>query len=429
MTTVNTQGFGIQLAPAGFSLEANKIFESYEAALTFVRTKPAAYVGSVITVKAPSTIDGVTYPAGVYNVTAVGENGALEQVGKETDLSNIENDLSNVSNALNNVVSSTQIEKLSTPSTGAAASYRLTMNGAQKGVVIDIPKDMVVSSGVVRQLTPEEITPDRPQGTYIVLTLANATSDRLYIKADSLVDLYTGDGKYIAVNQKTNSIALDISTVKDSILDSEEFNDALSSVVNTINSELINYATKEEMRFDIEFPEVMVAQYNNVCKVHCPKSLIGEVVDLSIGSGASITPDRYVVFTNIPAGTNNITATIKIGNINWKKTYAVTVLDAPKFVYGDGYTELNNVFMKKNASGLIYMESTTTYELELESNVFYIGFKQNLAKLEVSNNGQVIPMVPAESIPEGLQGYIAVFQSPTLKEDLGFAPIIKAWLE
>lgn len=87
MTTVNTQGFGVQLAPAGFSLEANKIFESYEAALTFVRTKPAAYVGSVITVKAPSTIDGVTYPSGVYNVTAVGENGALEQVGKDTDLS------------------------------------------------------------------------------------------------------------------------------------------------------------------------------------------------------------------------------------------------------------------------------------------------------------------------------------------------------
>ena len=87
MTTVNTQGFGIQLAPAGFSLEANKIFESYKAALTFVRTKPAAYVGSVITVKAPSTIDGVTYPAGVYNVTAVGENGALEKVGKDTDLS------------------------------------------------------------------------------------------------------------------------------------------------------------------------------------------------------------------------------------------------------------------------------------------------------------------------------------------------------
>lgn len=131
MTTVNTQGFGIQLAPAGFSLEANKIFESYEAALTFVRTKPAAYVGSVITVKAPSTIDGVTYPAGVYNVTAVGENGALEQVGKDTDLSGyykkteVDEIADGLATAVGNKAEKTAVQNVLAKNEAAAIDVRL----------------------------------------------------------------------------------------------------------------------------------------------------------------------------------------------------------------------------------------------------------------------------------------------------------------
>ena len=131
MTTVNTQVFGVQLAPAGFSLEANKIFESYEAALTFVRTKPAAYVGSVITVKAPSTIDGVTYPAGVYNVTAVGENGALEQVGKDTDLSGYYNKTEvdeltdELATAVGNKADKTAVQNVLAKNEAAAIDVRL----------------------------------------------------------------------------------------------------------------------------------------------------------------------------------------------------------------------------------------------------------------------------------------------------------------
>ena len=131
MTTVNTQGFGIQLAPAGFSLEANKIFESYEAALTFVRTKPAAYVGSVITVKVPSTIDGVTYPAGVYNVTAVGENGALEKVGKDPDLSgyynkrDVDEIAEELATAVGNKADKTAVQNVLAKNEAAAIDVRL----------------------------------------------------------------------------------------------------------------------------------------------------------------------------------------------------------------------------------------------------------------------------------------------------------------
>lgn len=68
-----------------------------------------------------------------------------------------------------------------------AAVYQLTKDGTPVGVDINIPKDMVVESGaVVKNPTGQ------PAGTYIVLTLANATSDKLYINVDTLIEYVTG---------------------------------------------------------------------------------------------------------------------------------------------------------------------------------------------------------------------------------------------
>lgn len=67
---------------------------------------------------------------------------------------------------------------------GAAKSYTL-YQGSTKITTIDIPKDMVVSSGVV------ETNPvGQDAGTYLVLTLANATNDKVYINVGKLVDIY-----------------------------------------------------------------------------------------------------------------------------------------------------------------------------------------------------------------------------------------------
>ena len=67
-----------------------------------------------------------------------------------------------------------------------AAVYHLTKDGVNTGVAINIPKDMVVKSGTV------EVNPDRqPAGTYLVLTLANATEDKVYINVGSLIEYVT----------------------------------------------------------------------------------------------------------------------------------------------------------------------------------------------------------------------------------------------
>ena len=76
----NIQGFGIQLATGGFSLEANTIFATYAEALAYAQSS-AAYVGKII-----SVISGEQ--KGIYSIEAVGADAAFKKVGSDVDLSN-----------------------------------------------------------------------------------------------------------------------------------------------------------------------------------------------------------------------------------------------------------------------------------------------------------------------------------------------------
>lgn len=74
----------------------------------------------------------------------------------------------------------------STTPEGYAKRYTLSQCGNQI-VSIDIPSDMVVSSGKV-----VENPTGQPTGTYIELTLANATKDKIYINVGDLIEYVTG---------------------------------------------------------------------------------------------------------------------------------------------------------------------------------------------------------------------------------------------
>lgn len=71
-------------------------------------------------------------------------------------------------------------------STEYSAIYHLTKDGANVGAAINIPKDMVVKSGTV-----ETNPAGKPAGTYLVLTLANATEDKIYINVGDLIEYVT----------------------------------------------------------------------------------------------------------------------------------------------------------------------------------------------------------------------------------------------
>ena len=71
-------------------------------------------------------------------------------------------------------------------STDYSAVYHLTKDGKNVGAAINIPKDMVVKSGTV-----ETNPTGKPAGTYLVLTLANATEDKVYINVGDLIEYVT----------------------------------------------------------------------------------------------------------------------------------------------------------------------------------------------------------------------------------------------
>lgn len=75
-----------------------------------------------------------------------------------------------------------------TEAEGVAARYTFSQGGTPiANAVIDIPKDMVVKSGEV-VTNPE----GKQAGTYLVLTLANATEDKIYIDVTTLIEYVTG---------------------------------------------------------------------------------------------------------------------------------------------------------------------------------------------------------------------------------------------
>ena len=114
------------------------------------------------------------------NVVIIGEGGIVVDSGiKSTDLA-LKDDVQ---------ISITT----DTTTEGAAKSYTVKQ-GETQIAVIDIPKDMVVSNGTVETYTDATLpTGDgapTKAGTYIVLTIANKASDKLYIPAETLVDVY-----------------------------------------------------------------------------------------------------------------------------------------------------------------------------------------------------------------------------------------------
>lgn len=125
-----------------------------------------------------------------------------------------------------------------TTTEGAAKSYTIKQGKTTVGT-IDIPKDMVVSAAEVRALTDEEVTTDRVQGTYIVLTIANATNDKLYINVGTLVDIYTAEENatqiQLTIDQSTNKIS---AAIVDGSVDTDALADNAVTTVKIADNQI-----------------------------------------------------------------------------------------------------------------------------------------------------------------------------------------------
>lgn len=106
-------------------------------------------------------------------------------------------------NAAETYVPEYTIEKLTQAETSYSASYVLKKDGTQVGATINIPKDMVVSSGEVKTVTTANVPYQGAQvgDKYIDLTIANTAQNHIYIPVKDLVDVYVaGSGINITSN-------------------------------------------------------------------------------------------------------------------------------------------------------------------------------------------------------------------------------------
>lgn len=194
----------------------------------FYFTGDNLYLGNLKLSNAQDITNAVTSITGIEtnieNIeTSIGDLTSLE-TSEKTNLVNAINEvLNSVNSTLDNV--EVTIEENSEDSTYSKV-YTIKQ-GTQVIGTINIPKDMVVSSGTV------EVNPEgQPEGTYIVLTLANATSDKIYINVGTLVDIYKPAANasqiQLAINAETREISATI--VAGSVTSSELATDAVTTV-------------------------------------------------------------------------------------------------------------------------------------------------------------------------------------------------------
>ena len=147
-----------------------------------------------------------------------------EQIGTIEDLETTnKTDLVVAINEVRNSVSAGGTEAAVTITTdttteGMLKSYTIKQGSNVVGT-IDIPKDLVVTSGSI------EVNPDgQAEGTYIKLVIANQT-DPLYINVGTLVDLYTAKADATQIQLTVDNSTREISAV---IVDGSVDADALA---------------------------------------------------------------------------------------------------------------------------------------------------------------------------------------------------------
>lgn len=134
--------------------------------------------------------------------------GTLEDL-TTTNKGNIVEALEEVKSTVGNAQTAGEVTVDTTTTTAGMAKSYTIKQGTKTVATIDIPKDMVVKSGTV-----EKDPKGQPAGTYLVLTLANATEDKVYVNVGTLVDIYTTKASatqvQIAIDSATREISATI---------------------------------------------------------------------------------------------------------------------------------------------------------------------------------------------------------------------------
>jgi hypothetical protein len=120
----------------------------------------------------------------------------------------------------------------STPE-GYAKAYTIAQQATGLSTTINIPKDMVVSSGEVKTNPDSNHT-----GTYLVLTLANATNDKVYINVSDLIEYVTAGEDTSTVHVAIDADHKVTANVINGSIGKDQLADAIKTSLNKADSAL-----------------------------------------------------------------------------------------------------------------------------------------------------------------------------------------------
>lgn len=172
-----------------------------------------------------SDVKSATWSPSSQTLTIITMNGSVSTIdlsvyAKQStigSLTNLDTDnKSSVVEAINEVLAAVEaggtgskVTVTESSSSSYAKTYTIKQGTSTVGT-INIPKDMVVQSGTVEKDPEGQTEP----GLYLVLTLANATSDKIYINLNQLIDVYTAEANatqiQLTINPTNNKISAKI---------------------------------------------------------------------------------------------------------------------------------------------------------------------------------------------------------------------------
>ena len=162
-----------------------------------------------------------------YTVTLVDETAGTGEKTKQTikqGKSGSEKEVGTI------VVPDLKMEVKAAPNDGYLKTYQFTY-GTGSTFEIDIPKDLVVTSGEIIVVNSSSPVSGLTDGTYLKLTIANQT-EPVYIDVKDLCDVYTGktvtDGVSVSVSE-TNEIS---ATLAGKAVTEANLEDTLATKIN-----------------------------------------------------------------------------------------------------------------------------------------------------------------------------------------------------
>lgn len=281
----------------------------------------------------------------------------------------VDKSIKDLSDSINAGGTSAVISLTENSSTAYAKSYVLSQGNKEIGT-INIPKDMVVSSGSLQSVTSVDnpYTGAKVGDKYIDLVIANSTSEHIYIPVSDLIDTYLAGEGLTLENSK-------FSIKKDTASESYLTVSADGVKVSGIDSALEGKVNKEEGK-QLSTNDYTTAEKNKLAEAidestanTLINTAIGKLTKASVGLG-NVTNDSQVKRSEM--GTANGVATLD-GQGHVPASQLPSYVDDVVDVYAT-YTE--------GAAGVltnieVFSDSGKTQPVTGESGKIYIDVENN----------------------------------------------------